>query len=139
MNPIRFTMTTLLACLLAAMTIVGQVPKPNGRGAVDGGSILSRPVVPDIPSTSLMATPVPQAAIPRLMKLSGALHDASGKPLTGPLDVTFSLYSTESGGDAIWYETQSLQADDLGPYSALLAPCTPTGCPSICLLPWTMP
>jgi hypothetical protein len=63
------------------------------------------------------------------MKFSGALRDSSGKPLTGSVDVTFALYSTESGGDALWFETQSVLADELGRYTALLGAMHTDGLP----------
>ena len=70
-----------------------------------------------------------QAAIPRLIKFNGVLHDLSGKPLSGPVDVTFSLYSQEAGGSALWFETQTVEADALGNYTVLLGAMTPTGVP----------
>ncbi|HEV2211238.1 MAG TPA: hypothetical protein VG167_20945, partial [Verrucomicrobiae bacterium] len=63
------------------------------------------------------------------MKFSGALSDAAGKPLSGAVDVTFSLYNTEAGGDALWFETQSVQADELGRYTALLGAMHTDGLP----------
>jgi hypothetical protein len=41
-------------------------------------------------------------AVPRLVKYSGTLADAAGKPLTGTLGVTFSLYADQEGGAPIW-------------------------------------
>src|SRR5690349_21392441 len=69
------------------------------------------------------------AVVPRLMKFSGTVRDSAGKPLSGTVDVTFSLYSTESGGDALWFETQSVQADELGRYTALLGSMHADGLP----------
>ncbi|HLY61229.1 MAG TPA: hypothetical protein VKV95_10805, partial [Terriglobia bacterium] len=71
----------------------------------------------------------PGTTVPRLMKFSGALHDAAGKPVLGIVDVTFSLYNTEAGGEALWFETQSVQADDLGRYTALLGAMHTDGLP----------
>jgi hypothetical protein len=70
-----------------------------------------------------------QAAVPRLIKFNGALRDLSGKPVAGPVDITFSLYSDEAGGNALWYETQTVQADALGHYTVLLGAMTPAGLP----------
>src|SRR5579863_1587417 len=75
------------------------------------------------------ATSNSEAIVPRLMKFSGDLHDAAGKPLNGPVDVTFSLYNTEAGGDALWFETQSVQANELGQYTALLGAMHTDGLP----------
>ncbi len=79
------------------------------------------------PDSSAQANP--QAAVPRLIRFSGSLQDLSGKPITGPADVTFSLYSVQSGGSALWFETQTVQADSLGNYKVLLGAMTPAGVP----------
>jgi hypothetical protein len=52
-----------------------------------------------------------------------------GKPVTGAVDVTFSLYNTEAGGEPLWFETQTVQADDLGRYTALLGAMHTDGLP----------
>src|SRR5689334_8727608 len=70
------------------------------------------------------------AVVPRLMKFSSTVRDSAGKPLSGTVDVTFSLYSTEAGGDALWFETQSIQADELGRYTALLGAMHADGLPT---------
>jgi hypothetical protein len=47
---------------------------------------------------------------------SGVLTDSSGKPLTSPVIVTVSLYPEQTGEAALWIESQTVQADDTGPY-----------------------
>ncbi len=69
------------------------------------------------------------AVVPHLIKFSGTLQNLAGKPLTGPVDVTFSLYAEEAGGNALWFETQTVQADSLGRYNVLLGAMTPAGVP----------
>src|ERR1039457_390017 len=59
-------------------------------------------------------------AVPRLVKFSGALTDGGGKPLTGVVGVTFSLYEEQEGGAPIWMETQNVQAGGNGQYTILL-------------------
>jgi hypothetical protein len=81
------------------------------------------------PAAALSAATSPGTIVPRLMKFSGALRDAAGKPLTGAVDVTFSLYNTEAGGEPLWFETQSVQADELGRYTALLGAMHADGLP----------
>jgi hypothetical protein len=71
----------------------------------------------------------PLPVVPRLIKFNGALRDLSGKPIAGPVDVTFSLYSDEAGGNALWFETQTVRADALGNYTVLLGAMTPAGVP----------
>lgn len=59
-------------------------------------------------------------SVPRLVKFSGVLADDSGKPLTGALGVTFSIYEEERGGAPIWMETQNVYADNTGRYTVML-------------------
>jgi hypothetical protein len=59
-------------------------------------------------------------AVPRLVKFSGTLTDGGGKPLTGVVGVTFSLYEGQEGGSPIWMETQNVQAGGNGQYTVLL-------------------
>lgn len=62
----------------------------------------------------------PAQAVPHLIKFSGSLAEAGAKPLTGVVGVTFALYEEESGGSPLWMETQNVQADDSGHYTAML-------------------
>src|SRR5580692_1170261 len=59
-------------------------------------------------------------AVPRLVKFGGTLTDASGKPLSGVVGITFALYAEQEGGAPIWMETQNVEADGNGAYTALL-------------------
>ncbi len=61
-------------------------------------------------------------AVPRLVRFSGTVRDVAAKPLRGPVDVTFSLYREEAGGEALWFETQTVEADALGRYSVPVLP-----------------
>jgi hypothetical protein len=70
-----------------------------------------------------------QAAVPRLVRFSGVLKDAAGKPTHGVEDVTFSLYGIEAGGEPLWFETQTVEADALGRYTVLLGAMHPDGLP----------
>ncbi len=65
----------------------------------------------------------------RLLKFSGTLTDVSGKPLGGVVGVTFLVYKDEHGGAPLWLETQNVQADAAGHYSALLGNATVDGMP----------
>ncbi len=84
------------------------------------------------PAAPTSATPLDsgsQAVVPRLMKFRGLLMNPAGKPVSGPVDVTFTLYSQEAGGNALWYETQTVEADAHGRYTVLLGAMTPQGVP----------
>ncbi|HXJ96528.1 MAG TPA: hypothetical protein VMT20_27125 [Terriglobia bacterium] len=69
------------------------------------------------------------ASVPRLIKFSGAVTDASGKPATGPVALTFTLYNAQQEGVALWTETQSVQLDSEGHYSVLLGAGSAEGLP----------
>src|SRR5690242_20604597 len=132
----RFRLLILVvgALLFLAVGVMGQT-----RRSARGGDAAAT-VAPSLkfgPSaagaagvTGAQGTSSSATVVPRLMKFSGTLRDAAGKPLTGAVDVTFSLYSTEAGGDALWFETQSIQADELGRYTALLGAMHADGLPT---------
>ncbi|HDR91346.1 MAG TPA: hypothetical protein ENN75_03750, partial [candidate division Zixibacteria bacterium] len=46
-------------------------------------------------------------AVPRTMNYQGKLTDPAGVAINADLDMTFRLYSTETGGSALWTETHS--------------------------------
>jgi trimeric autotransporter adhesin len=70
------------------------------------------------------------AVVPQLIKLSGTLLDAQGKPIaTGPVGVTFALYAEQTGGASLWLETQNVHPDENGYYTVLLGNETSTGVP----------
>ncbi|HEV2351595.1 MAG TPA: hypothetical protein VG028_17325 [Terriglobia bacterium] len=129
MNRLSHSALAVGVCLLCVIGVYGQVQRPNRVRAGDQAATVQRPVQPDSSATSTAVAAGPQAVVPRLMKFSGNLLDAAGKPLTGTVDVTFSLYNTEAGGNPLWFETQSVQADELGRYTALLGAMHADGLP----------
>jgi hypothetical protein len=70
------------------------------------------------------------SVVPGMVKFTGALNDANGKPLTGTVGVTFLLYTEQSGGTPLWMETQNVQADKAGHYSVMLGSATSHGIPA---------
>ncbi len=80
-------------------------------------------------ATTAVTPAASQALVPQLIKLSGTLTDLAGKPISGPVDVTFSLYSQQSGGTPLWYESQTVNANAAGEYTTLLGAMTATGVP----------
>ena len=94
-------------CLLLAVSVKAAAQTP------------ATPDSPAIPQDGTVAAS-PQAVVPRLMKFNGVLRDVTGKPVTGPVDVTFALYSSEAGGNPLWFETQSVEPDEQGRYTALI-------------------
>jgi hypothetical protein len=69
------------------------------------------------------------STVPSLVNYSGILTDGNGKPLTGVVGVTFALYKEEQGGASLWLETQNVQPDKTGHYSAMLGSTTSSGLP----------
>ena len=67
--------------------------------------------------------------VPRLIRFSGTASDEAGKPMTGPVGITFALYREQQGGAPLWIETQNVQADSTGHYIALLGSARPDGVP----------
>ena len=76
------------------------------------------------PNSSVNSTQVP-----RLIKFSGIAKDESGKPITGAVGITFLLYKDQQGGSPLWVETQNVQADATGHYTAMLGSATAEGVP----------
>ncbi len=70
------------------------------------------------------------SVVPSMVKFTGALNDANGKPLTGTVGVAFLLYTEQSGGAPLWTETQNVQADKNGHYSVMLGSTTSHGIPA---------
>jgi hypothetical protein len=70
-----------------------------------------------------------QAGVPQLIRFTGTAQDVNGNGLTGLVGVTFSIYAEESGGSPLWLETQNVQADKNGRYTALLGATKPGGLP----------
>jgi hypothetical protein len=68
--------------------------------------------------------------VPALVKFTGTLSDANGRPLTGTVGITFLLYTEQTGGVPLWMETQNVQADKSGHYSAMLGSASAHGLPA---------
>jgi hypothetical protein len=69
-------------------------------------------------------------AVPPMVNFSGVVTDVNGKPLTGAVGVTFYLYQEPQGGAPLWMETQNVQADKAGHYTAALGSTSSHGLPA---------
>jgi len=87
----------------------------------------SVPVWAEDAKTSVAVTAA--SAVPRLVRFSGVAKEAAGEPQSGVVDLTFSLYREEGGGEALWYESQTVQTDVQGRYTVLLGAMHPDGLP----------
>lgn len=68
--------------------------------------------------------------VPPLVNFSGTLIDTNGRPETGKVAITFSLYSEPTGGAALWMETQNVEPDSRGHYTVMLGSTSNTGLPA---------
>jgi trimeric autotransporter adhesin len=69
-------------------------------------------------------------AVPLMVNFNGVLTDVNGKPLSGAVGVTFYLYKDSQGGAPLWMETQNVQADKAGHYTAALGSTSSQGLPA---------
>jgi hypothetical protein len=95
--------------------------RPSGRGSA---------VEPDSPAMTIALSQENQPAQPRLVKLGGVLTDSMGRPMSGEVEVTFALYKQEADEEPLWKETQKLDVDKQGGYTALLGATQPGGVPA---------
>jgi len=68
-------------------------------------------------------------SVPTVIRFSGNLADSTGRPLSGVVGVTFSLFADQQGGAPLWVETQNVQADKSGHYAVTLGSTTSLGLP----------
>jgi hypothetical protein len=67
--------------------------------------------------------------VPAVVSFSGNLAGINGKPLSGIVGVTFSLYADQQGGAPLWVETQNVSPDKGGRYAVTLGSATTQGLP----------
>jgi len=96
---------------LGAATLVGAAV------AVPGGRAGAQTRIPSSPATA--------AGVPPMLTEQGRLIDSSGNPVTGSATFTFRIYATQSGGVALWTETQPPITLDSGYFSAQLGSSVP--------------
>ena len=73
-----------------------------------------------IAALAALAAAGPLAAAPQLLTHQGRLLDAAGAPLEGTVDLTFTLYLSSTGAEAVWLETFQDVAVQGGLFSVLL-------------------
>jgi hypothetical protein len=92
-------------------------------------SVLSAAVCTTLAQTAAPSSSLASAQVPRLIKFSGVAQDQAHKPVTGMVGVTFSLYKDQQGGSPLWVETQNVQVDAAGHYTAMLGSSSADGVP----------
>ena len=69
------------------------------------------------------------AVVPRLVNFAGKAVDTEGKIITGIAEATFAIYKDQYEGSPLWLETQNVQGDAKGNYTAQLGATKPEGLP----------
>jgi hypothetical protein len=67
--------------------------------------------------------------VPRLVNFSGNATDTQGKTISGVAGATFAIYRDQYEGSPLWLETQNVQADAKGNYTAQLGATKADGLP----------
>ena len=112
MKPSPIAVAMLLVSLFLAPALFAQSPDSANQSA----------------ASSAQAASV--AVVPRLIKFSGTLLDAQDRPMAGPVGVTFALHAQQTGGAALWLETQNVTPDAHGNYTVLLGANSTNGVPA---------
>ena len=83
-----------------------------------------------VPGT-VVAQPVSgvEASVPRVMQFTGTFRPANGQPPAPVEIVTFAIYADETGGTALWQETQNVTVASGGEYTVVLGATNPDGLP----------
>jgi hypothetical protein len=81
-------------------------------------------------AASSSAPSASSAVVPMLIEFAGTLLDRDNRPMAGPVSVTFSLYGEQSGGAALWVETQNVHPDANGNYAVFLGAASKGGLPA---------
>jgi hypothetical protein len=111
LSPISIAM--LVVSLFLAPALLAQSPDSANQGVA-----------------SLVPSSAAAAEVPRLIKFSGTLLDAQDRPMAGPVGVTFALHAQQTGGAALWLETQNVTPDAHGLYTVLLGANSANGVPA---------
>jgi len=109
MKPFPISAAILVVSLFFAPALLAQSPDSANQSAASSASA---------------------AEVPRLIKFSGTLVDAQDRPLAGPVGVTFALHAQQTGGAALWLETQNVTPDAHGSYTVLLGANSTNGVPA---------
>jgi len=92
-------------------------------------TLASALVCTTVAQTSAPNSSAASTQVPRLIRFSSVALDETHNPVTGVLGITFSLYADQQGGSPLWVETQNIQADANGHYTALLGSASAEGMP----------
>src|SRR5215472_7872505 len=81
--------------------------------------------------TAIGGSPVisPTVQVPPVIQFSNVVTDLAGNPLTGTVEMTFSLYNSSERGQVLWSEKQNVLLDSTGHYSVYLGITQTNGVP----------
>ena len=114
---------------IMARTIPGGFMRSSGFNHLILALALTFPSIALSAQTATDATAT-TIQVPRLIRISGILAQPSGAAgISGAVDMAFALYAEEAGGEPLWQETQRVEVDATGHYSALLGFTQPEGLP----------
>src|SRR6267154_3144461 len=123
----RNTLLALILCLGLVSIAHGQDGRPvEERARPSGGGSAAEPESQVMARVHSLEN---QTSEPRLVKFGGVLTDSMGRPLSGEVEVTFALYKQETDEEPLWKETQKLEVDKQGAYTALIGLTQPGGLP----------
>jgi hypothetical protein len=107
------------------MEQITPVPKGVRRLLIISAAfLLASMAISGINAIVTLASPAQSPYVPSTVGFEGQLADANGDPVAdGNYTITFSLYSVESGGTALWAEQQTVSVED-GLYSVQLGSVT---------------
>jgi hypothetical protein len=71
-----------------------------------------------------------RSAVPLFVKISSVLFELNGTPASGLQRLTFSLYGQQTGGSALWAETQTVLPNTGGNFTVLLGSASSLGIPA---------
>jgi len=108
---------TAAACLLILWLDVSMQAQQDGTTNPNANASVQAPAS----STSTV--------VPRLAQFNGTVTDGTGKAVSGPVQITFSLYPLQEGGTPLWTETQNITLDSEGHYTVLLGANSSEGLP----------
>jgi len=92
-------------------------------------SIRASAVVFVVCSAVVLSAQQASISVPRLVRVSGSFRPGGGQAVSPIESVTFSVYADEQGGTPLWSETQNVQVDQDGHYTALMGNTLSAGMP----------
>jgi hypothetical protein len=115
-QPMQF-FNTFVRIAFAAILILAALP---GLATAQQNNTLASPT-----------SPATASSVPQIIQFSGQFSGTSGGAAvpSGTVSITFTLYENEQGGTALWSETDNVQVNAQGQYTALLGSASPEGLP----------